>query len=435
MPTASGNLPQPAYRKQAEIVCLSWNPVSKHRFWTYDHNGTRYIVKGFLFGKIKGVPCPHLVFYIWSGKEGMTLDPKREGFGMRVIALCLVENAKANFSFDVNDESLMQPHRRPFGRKTRNSLVTSEYAGTDFESHEGRSPSSMFSQTSKRESLVLSDTSPYSSDDEPLIHRARRLSRRPAPTTQSSSNPTAITPNPPAKRGIDITINVPPNDSTEVAFHSTGINRLISSIYNLPKVPSTTSSSQPFSPLSSGPTSSLPRHILTQTVLHISSSTSSRGAVPVYLCSCPTMALFYAKIAASWRIEELQIEDVIVTFDWLKDSTPMLVRKEIDDSFEMLLETIQDAPCWNTEGNGRKRCEVKVMVHLKRDLKGSGTPVSKVLDVSNSPMAEEGGSRAGLRLSELGYSCGLTYAWSSYQTDSSLDSDASKLPIQRSLCE
>ncbi|MCJ1435741.1 hypothetical protein MMC27_005116 [Xylographa pallens] len=387
IPTASGNLPHPSTRKQAELVCRAWTLASKYRFWTYDHNCTRYIVKGFLFDKIKGVPCPHLVFYIWSGQEGMKLDPKKEGFGIRVIALCFIEDAKDNFSFDVNEESLMQPHRRPSGRQTRNSLDASEYMGKDIGSNDDRTPCGMFSQNLKGESLVPSVMSPVSSEDESLILRPHRLVRRPLPISQSSSGSDVITLKPPTKRGPDITVNAPPHDSAEAAHQSSSVNELTPSTYNFHNALSTTSSSQPlasFSSPTSPPTSSLPHNILIQTVLHISSSSSSRGAVPIYLSSCPTMALFYAKVAASWRIDEHQIDDVIVTFGWLRDSTPMVIRKEIADSFEMFLETIQDAPCWTTEGIGRKRCEVRVMVHLKENTTGPRTPARKVLKVFDS---------------------------------------------------
>ncbi|MCJ1416322.1 hypothetical protein MMC32_002657 [Xylographa parallela] len=366
IPTASGNFPHPSTRKKVELVCRTWTLASKYRFWTYDHNCTRYIVIGFLFDKIKGVSCPHLVFYIWSGQEAMKLDPNKEGFGIRVIALCFIEDAKDNFSFDVNEESLMQPHRRASARQTRNSLAASEHMGKDIGSNDDRRPCSIFSQKWKGESLVSSVVSPVTSDDEPLMLHPRRLNRRrPPPISQSSSGSDVITLKPPTKRDTDITINAPPHDFAEAALQSSSVNDLAPSTHNFHNALSTTSSSQPLAPFGSLPTSSLPHDILTQTVLHISSSSSSRGAVPIYLSSCPTMALFYAKIAASWRIEEYQIEDVIVTFDWLRDSTPMVIREEIDDSFEMFLETIREAPCWTTEGIGRKRCEVKVMVHLK----------------------------------------------------------------------
>ncbi|MCJ1395233.1 hypothetical protein MMC18_008116 [Xylographa bjoerkii] len=355
-------------------------------FWTYDHNYIRYIVKGFLFDKIKGEPCPHLVFYVWSGKEGMRLDPKKEGFGMRVIGLCIIEDAKENFSFEVDEKSLIQPHRRPSGRQTRNSMATSEYASTDVGSNDGRTPSSLSSQKLKINNLVPSATSPNSSDDEPLIHHPHRLRRQPPPESRSSSESVVITPNPPAKRGTDITINALRHDSSDAPYQSPNISDLTPFTDNFPNALSTISSPQPCSPLNPAPAASLPHYILTQTVLHISSSASSRGAVPIYLSSCPTMALFYAKIAASWRVREYQIEDVIVTSGWLKDSTPMVVRKETDDRFEMLLETIQDAPCWTAEGNGRKRCEVMVMVHLKENTGVPETLVSKAIEGSKSQL-------------------------------------------------
>ncbi|MCJ1404553.1 hypothetical protein MMC11_007779 [Xylographa trunciseda] len=388
IPTASGNLPQPSSRKQAELVCRAWSPASEHMFWTYDHNHTRYIVKGFLFDKIKGEPCPHLIFYIWSGKEGMRLDQKKEGFGMRVIALCFVEDAKANFSFDVDEESLIQPHRRisgiQNGRQTRNSLATSEYAATDIGSNDGRTPSYMSSRTLKRHSLVPSATSPTSSDDEPLIYRPRRLHRRTAPISQRSLGSVFLALNPLLKRGNDIAIDTPSSDGP---YQSRRISNLSLFTETFPDTVTASLPTQSLVSVDPAPTPSIPSHILSQTVLHISSSASSRGAVPIYLSSCPTMDLFYAKILASWRIREDQVEDVTVTFGWLKDSTPMVVRKEIEDSFELLLEMIQDAPCWTAEGDGRKRCEVMVMVHLKENTGLPETPVRQVCEGSTTQVA------------------------------------------------
>ena len=384
LPTASGNLPQPYYRKQAELVCRAWNSSSTHKFWTYDHDHTRYIVKGFFFDKMKGRLCPHLVFYVWSGREGMRLDPKKEGFGIRVIALCFVEDAEENFSFDNDEESLIQPHRRTSGRQTRNSLATSDYTSTDLGSNDGQASSSGTSQKHKRNSLAPTATSPSSSDDEPLINRPRRLHRPPPRISRSSSGSDIITLNSAKSRGTHMTVNVRPLVGSETLCQPSNISNPSPFTNIFPEGVSTVSPLQLHPSVDLTPAASLPNYILNQTVLHISSSASKRGAVPIYLSSCPTMELFYARIAASWRIQEHCIEDVTATFGWLEDGTPMVLRKEIEDSFRMLLETVQDAPCWTAEISGRKRCEVMVMIHLKENISVSKSPVINGLGCLNS---------------------------------------------------
>ena len=47
IPTESGKLPDVRHGKTAMIVCRAWDSAGKHKFWTYDHAGTRCIVKGF----------------------------------------------------------------------------------------------------------------------------------------------------------------------------------------------------------------------------------------------------------------------------------------------------------------------------------------------------------------------------------------------------
>jgi len=105
--------------------------------------------------------------------------------------------------------------------------------------------------------------------------------------------------------------------------------------------------------------------MMNHTTFHISLSTNTFGAVPVKLSSCPTIALFYASIAASWNISEAETEAISVQFDWLNGSEALVVKREVPDSYAELLEMIEEAPCWADGWMGRRKCSVKVMVHMK----------------------------------------------------------------------
>lgn len=89
------------------------------------------------------------------------------------------------------------------------------------------------------------------------------------------------------------------------------------------------------------------------------------GIIPLKLRSCMTMDTFFASIITATRNtddHETSISAIMVSFDW-KDADDrartILVRKDITDSFEVFLETIDDAPCWNDE---KGKCEVEVDV-------------------------------------------------------------------------
>lgn len=137
--------------------------------------------------------------------------------------------------------------------------------------------------------------------------------------------------------------------------------------------PQNTSSSLPAVPAASTtrngqdnfqPTSMTPG-MLNQTTFHISLSTNTFGAVPVKLSSCPTIALFYASIAASWNISEAEIEAISVQFGWLHGTEALVVKREVPDSYGELLEMVEEAPCWADGWMGRRKCSVKVMVYVK----------------------------------------------------------------------
>ncbi|MCJ1245599.1 hypothetical protein MMC30_002803 [Trapelia coarctata] len=105
--------------------------------------------------------------------------------------------------------------------------------------------------------------------------------------------------------------------------------------------------------------------VLNHTTFRISLSTNAFGAVPVKLSSCPTIADFYYSIAAAWSISEFDIEAVSVQFGSLTGADSLVVKREVPDSYLELLEAIEDDDCWKGEYQGRKKCSVKVVVHMK----------------------------------------------------------------------
>ena len=105
--------------------------------------------------------------------------------------------------------------------------------------------------------------------------------------------------------------------------------------------------------------------MLNQTTLHVSLSINMFGAIPIRLSSCPNMNLFYAKVTASWGITEADIEAVSVCFDWLPGVEPMVIKKEIEDSYLALLEVVEEAPCWTEGAPGKKKCSLRVTLHMR----------------------------------------------------------------------
>lgn len=85
--------------------------------------------------------------------------------------------------------------------------------------------------------------------------------------------------------------------------------------------------------------------------------------LPIKLRSCMTMETFFSSILNATRNTVNRggsSSDVLVSFNW-KDATDrgrsMLLRKDTMDTYQVFLETINEAPCWD-HMNGR--CEIAV---------------------------------------------------------------------------
>lgn len=75
-----------------------------------------------------------------------------------------------------------------------------------------------------------------------------------------------------------------------------------------------------------------------------------------------TIATFFdSVITASGHPETHEpIQAIIATFDWKEQSDinkTFIIRRDFDDSFDIFLETVAGAPCWEQDGG---RCSVAV---------------------------------------------------------------------------
>ena len=105
-------------------------------------------------------------------------------------------------------------------------------------------------------------------------------------------------------------------------------------------------------------------HKFNRTVLRISHS----GAfTPLKLRSCPTMSDLFNSVLSVCGMTDRpnNVEALRAIFTWLPaddGSRTMLLKKDFEDSFEFLLETVDEAPCWETE-NGKCTVSIELVLH------------------------------------------------------------------------
>ena len=110
-------------------------------------------------------------------------------------------------------------------------------------------------------------------------------------------------------------------------------------------------------------TFSLAAHKLARTTLRIADSNTY---TPLKLRSCPNISALFAKVldVCGLTAHKDALEALKLSFDWMKPTDTerhMLLKERYEDSFEVLLEIVDDAPCWAQGG----KCTVGVEVVLK----------------------------------------------------------------------
>jgi hypothetical protein len=84
----------------------------------------------------------------------------------------------------------------------------------------------------------------------------------------------------------------------------------------------------------------------------------------IYLKSCRDVDMLFSVMALAAGVEERDIRQITVRFDWLPDSKPSTIRmiRGLADSYEKLMEEIRGAPAWKKGGEGRASVFVNVVL-------------------------------------------------------------------------
>ncbi len=103
-----------------------------------------------------------------------------------------------------------------------------------------------------------------------------------------------------------------------------------------------------------------------RTKLNFVLSTNEDGKIPAPLNHCMSMNAFISKALAVWGLQEKadEVAAISVSFDWLKDEIPIVVTRAAESSFHEMLETINEADCWNQLGN-KAKCNVYVRIRMR----------------------------------------------------------------------
>ncbi|KAF7509292.1 hypothetical protein GJ744_008186 [Endocarpon pusillum] len=84
----------------------------------------------------------------------------------------------------------------------------------------------------------------------------------------------------------------------------------------------------------------------------------------VYLKSCSTAEKFFSIMPLVAGVDDHDIRQITVRFDWLPESTPNTIRmiRALPDSYEKMMEEIREAPGWMEGGDGKANVIVNVVL-------------------------------------------------------------------------
>ena len=107
----------------------------------------------------------------------------------------------------------------------------------------------------------------------------------------------------------------------------------------------------------------LATHKLARTTLRI---VDANAYTPLKLRSCPNISALFAKVldVCGLTADKDALEALKLTFDWMEPTDTerhMLLKERYEDSFEFMMEMIDEAPCWAEGG----KCTVGVELVLK----------------------------------------------------------------------
>ena len=103
-----------------------------------------------------------------------------------------------------------------------------------------------------------------------------------------------------------------------------------------------------------------------RTILRVSLLSGASGYVPLRLRSCMSVSAFFTSVSTASGVsrngESAMVMTISAAFDWKAETDidkRIYIRRDLDDSFDIFLETIAEAPVWEQEGT---RCGIAVEV-------------------------------------------------------------------------
>ena len=335
LPSASGDF-QPDSPKR-EIAARKWNPGNV--YWILDVNQKRYIVKAFY---AKGVGNRFL-YRAWKSPT--------EGFSRTALAMTCPK-------YPPKDPATLYIFKRDLsGSDTKNASVKRRRGIQNTSTKPlpcPQTPNEVLSLSSNHKRLWPSTDK---GDDESQLDRGASdtlLALKPTPRLYPSSPTVAFTANDLSKRwGLSTQPQTPiaaPSYASSPTTTFTNSGR---------------SKAWEFSTQSETPTAALSLHKLNNTILFIALPSSS-DVIPLKLRSCATMDSFFNSVRSlcGHTEEDIHVTGLRIRHEWKDDRDPektVLLKESCADGFEIFLETIDKAPCWEEGGGGRCHVSIEVL--------------------------------------------------------------------------
>ena len=394
--TISGRRPDLPIR--ANLIAKRWDPlVSSRIYWTLDLNGQRFIVQSFPNnGCINGAKW---VYCCWTGVD--------EEFEDLPIAFTCINGEYTSRPIRGPTESSAVPKQQARAMKTAYAVkrkapsgLTEHLPEIDEESDSLPSSGDSSSWPSSEDvadqdyQAGVREDQQYSYEDfikafdlkatpplaPPVFHTSQLTSssglRPQRERRDKESNPTkrARSHTPPAPLGfkkVKTPTHVTSRAPHQIHHASNDSSGFSETLYETPAL--TPSTKDPPSSISEAhipktqASASFPiltLHQKTHTILRASRDSTIIGFVPLRLLTCMTIStLFSSVITASGHQEhEEPIKCLMAVFDWKDENDvykTIYIDKGTEDSFEIFLEIINEAPCWS-DGGGK--CGVAIEI-------------------------------------------------------------------------
>lgn len=354
-------------REHIDLVSYAWD--DRESFWTMEHGGEKVIVKAF-----SGAPGGGCTFRPWMGPERQFQDPVAFSITRRFLSNEIKDNSSSSEKDDEDSSQrrssrgTMRTAKTEAAERITNSFVSpvsdkrEEIAVEMYATDDG-------TQSEADAVRVGSDVqrghiTPTSNSNQAIRRSSHNIASHKKVKKRFSLKPKIESPPPSGhlKRRSQLSSRLESVDGIsprlkKMRRHSSlKASREESKLATIVKTPK--ASRQEFLSPSS---SDLSPHQLMNTILHVSLPPRP-DFVPIRLRSCNTMDGFFASISKAFDIQkhEHNLKAARVTFDWMPKNDKnrsWLVKKNVDDSFEMFLECVSASSVWADGG--------KAIVHVE----------------------------------------------------------------------